>query len=144
MHETAIDEINHHINIKISQANTFTLHFILCSTQPVPVILMPFPFCPVSSICQQFCWIFYRSCHIPFVCVCVCLSPCPSHLFHYVPIIISSWNFWQLLPWTKVMSMQKVKVKGQGHRGQSKFGPNLGFLDHNSSFNSQMATKWCT
>ena len=28
-------------------------------------------------------------------------------------------NFLQeLLPWSKVMSMQKVKVKGQGHRGQ--------------------------
>ena len=23
----------------------------------------------------------------------VCLSPCPPHLFHYVPIIVSSWNF---------------------------------------------------
>ena len=42
----------------------------------------------------------------------------PSHLFHHVPIIVSSWNFQELLPWTEVMSMQKVKVKGQGHRGQ--------------------------
>ena len=23
----------------------------------------------------------------------VCLSACPSQLFHYVPIIVSSWNF---------------------------------------------------
>ena len=41
---------------------------------------------------------------------------CPSHLFHYVPIIVSSWNFQELLPMTDVMSMQKVKVRGQGHR----------------------------
>ena len=39
-------------------------------------------------------------------------------LVHHVPIIISSWNFQELLPMTKVTSMQKVKVKGQGHRGQ--------------------------
>ena len=41
-----------------------------------------------------------------------------SHLFHHVPFIVSSWNFQELLPWTEVMSMQKVKVKVQGHRGQ--------------------------
>ena len=54
------------------------------------------------------------------------LSVCPSvrpsfrllHLFHYVPIIVSSWNVQELLPTTKVRSMQKVKVKGQGHRGK--------------------------
>ena len=37
----------------------------------------------------------------------------PSHLFHYVPIIVSSWNFQELLPWSEVMYMQKVKVRGQ-------------------------------
>ena len=41
-------------------------------------------------------------------------SVCLSHLFDYVPII-SSWNFQEILPMTKVTSMQKVKVKGQGH-----------------------------
>ena len=41
----------------------------------------------------------------------------------------------------EVMSMQKVKVKGQGHRGQNPIQP---FLDRNSSFNSPMAMKWCT
>ena len=41
------------------------------------------------------------------------LSVRTSHLFHHVPIIVSSWNFQELLPWTEVMSMQKVKVKGQ-------------------------------
>ena len=40
-------------------------------------------------------------------------SVCLSHLFDYVPIIVSSWNFQELLPITEVMSMQKVKVKGQ-------------------------------
>ena len=33
-----------------------------------------------------------------------------SHLFDYVSIIVSSWNFQELLPMTKVRSMQKVKV----------------------------------
>ena len=49
----------------------------------------------------------------------VCPSVCPSHLFDYVPIIVSSQNFQELLPMTEVMSMQKVKVKGQGHRGHN-------------------------
>ena len=40
----------------------------------------------------------------------VCPSVCPSHLFHHVPIILSSWNFQELLPMTNVTSMQKVKV----------------------------------
>ena len=44
-------------------------------------------------------------------------SVCPSHLFDYVTIIISSWNFQELSPRTRVRSMQKVTVKGQGHRG---------------------------
>ena len=51
------------------------------------------------------------------VCLSVCPSVCPSHLFDYVPIIVSSWNFQELSPQTRVTSMQKVKVKGQGHRG---------------------------
>ena len=46
-------------------------------------------------------------------------SVCLSHLFDYVPVIVSSWNFQELLPMTKVRTMQKVKVKGQGHRGQN-------------------------
>ena len=54
----------------------------------------------------------------------VCPSVCPSvrlsHLFNNVSVIISSWNFQELLPLTDTISMQKVKVtdvKGQGHRG---------------------------
>ena len=49
------------------------------------------------------------------------LSVC--HTFHYVPLIVSSWNF-QLLPLTKVMSMQEVKVSGQRSRSQ-RSKPNL-------------------
>ena len=48
----------------------------------------------------------------------------PSHLFDYVPINVSSWNFQELLPMTKVTSMQKVKVRGQRSRSQ-RSRPNL-------------------
>ena len=62
----------------------------------------------------------------------VCLSVRPSvrpsvrlsHLFDHVPIILSSWNFQDLLPVTKVRSMQKVKVRGQRSRSQ-RSRPNL-------------------
>ena len=54
----------------------------------------------------------------PSVRLSVCLSVCLSHLFDYVPIIVSSWNFQELLPMTKVTSMQKVKVRGQRSRSQ--------------------------
>ena len=54
----------------------------------------------------------------------VCLSVCPSHLFDYVPIILSSWNFQELSPRTRVTSMQKVKVRGQRSRSQ-RSRPNL-------------------
>ena len=52
------------------------------------------------------------------------LSVRPSHLFDYVPIIVSSWNFQELLPMTEVTSMQKVKVRGQRSRSQ-RSTPNL-------------------
>ena len=52
------------------------------------------------------------------------LSICLSHLFDYVPIIVSSWNFQELLPVKKVTSMQKVKVRGQRSRSQ-RSQPNL-------------------
>ena len=47
-----------------------------------------------------------------------CPSFCPSHLFHYVPIIISSWNYLELLLLTEVISMWKVKFKAQRSRSQ--------------------------
>ena len=52
----------------------------------------------------------------PSVRLSVCLSVCLSHLFHYV--IVSSWNFQDLLPLTKVTSLQNVMVKGQSSRSQ--------------------------
>ena len=42
---------------------------------------------------------------------------------------------------TEVKSMQKFKVKGQGHRGQNPTKP---FPDRNSSLNSHMGMKLCT
>ena len=62
--------------------------------------------------------------YFPSVCPSVRLSVCLSHLFHHVPIIVSSWNFQELLPWSKVISMQKVKVRGQRSRSQ-RSRPNL-------------------
>ena len=81
----------------------------------------------------------------PSVCPSVRLSVCPSvrlsHLFDYVPIILSSWNFQELLPVTKVTSMQKVKVRGQRSRSQ-RSRPKFSFPDCNSSLNSHMMMKW--
>ena len=48
----------------------------------------------------------------------VCLSVRPSNLFDNVPIMVSSWNLQELLPMTKVTSMQKLKVRGQRSRSQ--------------------------
>ena len=58
------------------------------------------------------------------VCLSVRPSVCLSYLFDYVPIIVSSWNFQEVLPMTKVRSMQKVKVRGQRLRSQ-RSQPNL-------------------
>ena len=54
----------------------------------------------------------------------VCLSVRLSHLFDYVPLIVSSWNFQELSPRTRVRSMQKVKLRGQRSRLQ-RSRPNL-------------------
>ena len=75
------------------------------------------------------------------VCPSVCPSVCLSHLFDYVPIILSSWNFQELLPVTKVTSMQNVKVRGQRSRSQ-RSRPKFSFPDCNSSLNSHMMMKW--
>ena len=65
---------------------------------------------------QLYDWFSLSVC--PSVRLSVCLSVRPSHLFHHVPIIVSSWNFEELLPWSEMMSMQKVKVRGQRSRSQ--------------------------
>ena len=75
------------------------------------------------------------------VCPSVRLSVRLSHLFDYVPIIVSSWNFQELSHWTRVRSMQKVKVRGQRSRSQ-RSRPNFSFPDCNSSLNSHMMMKW--
>ena len=62
--------------------------------------------------------------YFPSVRLSVRLSVCLSLLLDYVPIIVSSWNFQELLPMTKVRSMQKVKVRGQRSRSQ-RSQPNL-------------------
>ena len=54
----------------------------------------------------------------------VCLSVRLSHIFHYVPIIVSSWNFQELLSMTNVRSMQTIKVRSQRSRPQ-RSQPNL-------------------
>ena len=82
------------------------------------------------------------------VCLSIPPSVCPSvhrsHLFHYVPIIISSCNFQELLPLTQVMSMQKVKVK-RSMSQRSK--PNLaisGPLLHEFTYGNEMMYRaWC-
>ena len=43
---------------------------------------------------------------------------CLWHIFHYVSVILSSWNLPKLLPLTEVMFMWKVKVRGQRSRSQ--------------------------
>ena len=76
-------------------------------------------------------WIVFNkkySANLEFVFSCdqaalrMAISVCPSvrlwHLFDNVPIIVSSWNFQELLPMSKVMSMRKVKVRGQRSRSQ--------------------------
>ena len=82
----------------------------------------------------------------------VCLSVCPSvrlwHLFDNVPLIVSSWNFHEWLPMTEVvMSMQKVKVRGQRSRSQRSWphlavsGPLLQFELTNGD--EMMHKAWC-
>ena len=69
--------------------------------------------CPIVFSCDQAALQMVFS-----VCLSVRLSVRLSHLFDYVPIIVSSWNFQELLPVTEVTSMQKVKVRGQRSRSQ--------------------------
>ena len=54
----------------------------------------------IFSCDQAALWMVQSVC--PSVRASVRLSVCPSHLFHYVHIIASSWYFQELLPMTKV------------------------------------------
>ena len=78
--------------------------------------------CFVFSCDRAAIWLVQSVC--PSICPSICLSVCLSHLFHHVPIIVSSWNFQEWLPRSKVMSMQKVKVWDQRSRSQ-RSTPNL-------------------
>ena len=75
----------------------------------------------------------------------VCLSATP---FHYVPVIVSSWNFQKLLSLTEVMSMRKVKVGGQRSRSQRSW-PHLAvsglYLQFEFAYggNEMMHIAWC-
>ena len=99
--------------------------------------------CPIVFSCDQAALWMVFSVRLS-VCPSVCLSVCPSvrlsHLFDYVPIIVSSWNFQELSHWTRVRSMQKVKVRGQRSRSQ-RSRPKFSFPDCNSSLNSHMMIK---
>ena len=53
------------------------------------------------------------------ICPSLHLSVRLSHLFHYIPIIVSSWNFQELLPLTEVVVMLEIKVRGQRSRYRS-------------------------
>ena len=76
------------------------------------------PYTFLAATKQLYKWYF------PSVCPSVRPSVRLSHLFDYVPLIVSSWNFQELLLMTKVRSMQKVKVRGQRSRSQ-RSQPNL-------------------
>ena len=94
----------------------------------IHILKKNFSFCLIflAATKQLYKWSF------PSVCPSVRLSVCPSvrlsvrlsHLFDYVLLNVSSWNFQELLLMTKVRSMQKVKVRGQRSRSQ-RSQPNL-------------------
>ena len=72
----------------------------------------PWPWPWIFSCDQAALWMVQSIC-LSVLSVCLSVT-----LFDYVPIIVSSQNFQELLPMTKVTSMQKVKVRGQRSRSQ--------------------------
>ena len=70
-----------------------------------------------------------------------------SHLLDYVPIMVSLWNFQELLPMTKVRSMEKVRVRGQRSRSQRSH-PHLAvsglYLQFEFKYDDEMMLiAWC-
>ena len=72
------------------------------------------------------------------------LSVTPFSVCSSLSLIVSSWNFQELLTLTKVM--QTVKVRDQRSRSQrsKQILPQFHFRTVNSSLDLQMAMKWCT
>ena len=107
----------------------FPIQYIMRVPQRYQNNLSKYFACQITSVfsCDQAALWMVQSVRLsvrPSVCLSVRPSVCLSHLFDYVPIILSSWNFQELLPVTKVTSMQKVKVRGQRSRSQ-RSQPNL-------------------
>ena len=75
----------------------------------------------------------------------VCLSVRPSHLFDNVPVIVSSWNFQELLPLRDVMSMPKVvKVRDQRSRSWPHLVISGLWLQFEFTYGDEMMHKaWC-
>ena len=101
--------------------------FHICATLPSPELHLTEMVCFQCFVClhvfscdQAALQMVFSVCLFvrPSVRLSVCLSVRPSHLFDYVPIILSSWNFQELLPVTEVTSLQKVKVRSQRSRSQ--------------------------
>ena len=82
-----------------------------------------------------------------FTCFTICPSVCLSHLFHNVHVIVSSWNFQELLPLATVMCMQKFKLRGQRSSSQ-RSKPNLAVSRLKPQFeftydDEMMHKAWC-
>ena len=141
-HLTCRNFICQHSAIVETRVKQSPLAFILCDCRcwESPVSRRTALFLAATK--QLYEWYFLSVCPSVrlSVCLSVRLSVCPSHLFDYVPIIVSSWNFQELSHWTRVRSMQKVKVRGQRSRSQ-RSRPKFSFPDCNSSLNSHMMIK---
>ena len=79
---------------------------------------------------QLFVWLFFFQLRLnnsmsgsfsPSVRLPVCLSVCPWHVLHYVPVIVSSQIFRSYFHWQKWCPCirSRSEVKCQGHRGQN-------------------------
>ena len=106
-----------YFSVKLQRINTISLENIL-NWYLVKLQLYLRHTCFLAATKHLYKWYF------PSVCPSVRLSVRLSHLFDYVLLNVSSWNFQELLLMTKVRSMQKVKVRGQRSRSQ-RSQPNL-------------------
>ena len=75
-------------------------------------MLKPVPYPKYVRCDQVVVWMVQSVCLSVRLFVCQCLSVRLLHIFDNVPVMVSSWNVQEWLPLTKVMSMQKVKVRG--------------------------------